>query len=128
MGTPDDGRAPYYRISEYYFASIDDLQEAFTNEAGGHLSENLANLFAGTGFSSSVTTRYERIRSYACHAHPGVFRRASLRRISCKGSTSRVYLRVHQARECRNNGAACQRKAHADDYESSARHQECGEA
>jgi hypothetical protein len=55
MGTPDDGRAPYYRISEYYFASIDDLQEAFTNEAGGHLSENLANLFAGTGFTADFS-------------------------------------------------------------------------
>jgi hypothetical protein len=68
-------------------------------------------------------TRYERIRSNAYHAHPRFFGGASVRRLSDGiGSTSRVYLWVHQARECRNNGAACQRKAHADDYESSARH------
>ncbi len=50
MGTPDGEPAPYYVISEYYFESMDDLQEAFASEAGGRLNQDLAN-FAGAGLS-----------------------------------------------------------------------------
>jgi len=54
MGTPDGEPAPYYIISEYYVESMDDLQEAFTSEAGGRLNEDLAN-FAGAGLSVFVS-------------------------------------------------------------------------
>ena len=37
MGAPDGGPAPYYMVAEYYFESMDDLQEAFTSEAGQRL-------------------------------------------------------------------------------------------
>jgi hypothetical protein len=71
---PTGEHAPYYMIGEYYFDTMDDLQEAFTSEAGGRLNDDLPNS-AGAGFSGSATTRYERIRSHAYHAHPRVFRR-----------------------------------------------------
>ena len=53
-GTPDGTPAPYYVISEYYFASLDDLQGAFTSEAGGRLNEDLGN-FAGAGISVFIS-------------------------------------------------------------------------
>jgi uncharacterized protein (TIGR02118 family) len=56
MGTPDGAPAPYYTpyymIAEYYFESTDDLQAAFSSEAGQRLNEDLAN-FAGAGSASS---------------------------------------------------------------------------
>ena len=54
MGTPDGGPAPYYMIAEYYFETMDDLQEAFTSEAGQRLNEDLPN-FAQEGFSVFVS-------------------------------------------------------------------------
>jgi uncharacterized protein (TIGR02118 family) len=54
MGTPDGGPAPYYVSTEYYFECMDDLQAAFTSEAGGHLNEDLGN-FAGAGFTVFVS-------------------------------------------------------------------------
>jgi uncharacterized protein (TIGR02118 family) len=54
VGTPDGGPAPYYMMAEYYFDSMDDLQTAFTSEAGQRLNEDLAN-FAEAGFSIFVS-------------------------------------------------------------------------
>ncbi len=54
MGTPDGGPAPYYMIAECYFETLDDLQGAFTSEAGGRLNEDSGN-FAGAGFSVLVS-------------------------------------------------------------------------
>ncbi len=53
-GAPDGTPAPYYLISEYYFETPDDLQGAFTSEAGGRLNEDLGN-FAGAGLSVFVS-------------------------------------------------------------------------
>jgi hypothetical protein len=41
-------------IAEYYFDTMDDLQAAFTSEAGQRLNEDLPN-FAGAGFSVFVS-------------------------------------------------------------------------
>ena len=54
IGTPDGRPAPYYVIAEYYFESLDDLQGAFTSEAGGRLNEDLEN-FAGAGLGVFVS-------------------------------------------------------------------------
>jgi uncharacterized protein (TIGR02118 family) len=53
-GTPDGGPAPYHVIAEYYFDSMEDLQAAFTSEAGRRLNEDLAN-FAGASFSAFIS-------------------------------------------------------------------------